>query len=112
MLLAALVNSLWSQLASALFSINRTTKISLAYSVTMLLGCLATFFTAKQYGIQGATTIMCLVEVAMVVVIVPIGCQVIQENPLHFLRSATRLPDQVKEKLAKALAGPRRPGQP
>jgi len=112
MLLAALVNSLWSQLASALFSINRTTKISLAYSVTMHVGCLATFFTAKQFGIQGATTIMCLVEVAMVFIVVPIGCQVIDENPFRFLRSATTLPDQVKARLTKALSGPRHPGQP
>lgn len=99
MLLAALVNALWSQLASALFSINRTAKISLAYSAVMLLACLATFFSAKNFGIQGAATTMFLAEVAMVCLVLPVGCQVIEERPIQFLTQVIKVPESVKRKL-------------
>lgn len=112
MLLAAVVNSLWSQLASALFSINRTAKISLAYSTVMLAGCVATYFMAQRFGIQGAAAMMCLAEVAMVVLVVPLGCQIVEEQPGRFLSHVIRIPDGLKAKLSRLFSGREGSGRP
>ncbi|MBX3097615.1 MAG: hypothetical protein KF812_12215, partial [Fimbriimonadaceae bacterium] len=101
MLLAAVFNSIWSPLATGLLSINRTAKASTAYALTMFGCCVATFFVAQRFGIEGAATLMAAAEVAMIMVIVPTGCQLLEMKPTTFLREAVRAPDTLKAWLAR-----------
>lgn len=109
MLVSAVANSLWSPLGSAMFSINRTVGISLAFLITNLAGCFAAYALVGSTGVTGAATVMLIVELVMVVLVMNLGMKVIDCTVGEFIRAATRWP---KNMFRRGRAEPTAPNEP